>query len=299
MENQIQKQLELKKKLEKIFSEIQDEATKKKIYPYNDKFASPEYLGLVKETNDESEAMLKNYFEQDLKRKGPEHFSRENVFVWGGPTRQWGGSMEKDTSIKAKEFFGLDNVMYVYGPLNKEMLELHQGCKKLICHLGRNCRTEGAAMKSDVEEAEFLSKMSLEYPNIIGGVMDDMIQNLGENYSHKEYRAIHEALHKHNPALELYGVAYSWELEKMPETVKTVSDCIDHVILWFWSKLDLMEFDAALEKCRLLFPGKPVMLGIFMYDYGIARLPNSPETMKYHFENYHAIYFFHVSSYLK
>ncbi|MBR7104236.1 MAG: hypothetical protein IKC65_04775 [Lentisphaeria bacterium] len=269
--------------LRKEFTRLAEEAVRKNLHPYEDKFASPEYLALMSDTSSRAEEMLKRYYELDLALKGPEHFSRENVFVWGGPTPRWGGSMAKDASLKAKEFFGVDNVMYVYGPHNDEMFALHKDCRKLLCHLGRNCRTEGAQSTSDAEEAENLSKYSLRYPNIIGGVVDDMTGNYGKNYSLREYRAIHEALHKHNPDLNLYGVVYSWELD-MKRELTAVSECIDHVILWFWWKTDLMELDLALEKCRALFPGKPIMLGIFMFDYGAACLPNSAATMNYHLE---------------
>jgi len=284
MADQRGKMQEEKIRLIEVFSKIRTLAEEKKIYPFEDKFATPEYLEMAGKANRESETLLKTWFDADLNRKGPEHFSKENVFVWGGPTPSWGGSMAKDASLKAKEYFDLDNVMYVYGPLNDEMLSLHKGCRKVICHLGRNCRTAGAAMDSDVEEAETLSRMSLTYPNIVGGVVDDMSGNYGKNYSRREYMAIHDALHKHNPSLELYGVVYAHELELMKKEVEAVSGCIDHVILWFWKKTDLMEYDLALERCRALFPGKPIMLGIFMFDYALSCLPNSAETMYYHLE---------------
>ncbi len=266
------------------FAKVRSTAEEKKIFPIEEKFASPEYLDLVRETDAKSEKMLKSWFQRDLDLCGPEHFSRENVFVWGGPTPSWGGSMAKDASLKAKKYFDVDNVMYVYGPINDEMLSIHRSCGKVICHLGRNCRTAGAAMASDPEEAEMLSRMSLKYPNVVGGVVDDMSGNYGFNYSQREYRAIYESLHKHNPKLELYGVVYSWELDGKSREVRAIADFIDHVILWFWKKTDLMEMDLAVERCRAMFPGKPIMLGIFMFDYGIACLPNSVETMKYHLE---------------
>ena len=261
---------------------ISSDAKKAKLFPYDEKFASPEYLAMMGETNEKTEKMLARYYELDLALKGPEHFSRENVYVWGGPTPSWGGSMDKDASLKAKEYFDVDNVMYVYGPLNEEMVALHKDCRKLLCHLGSNCRTEGAIAASDVEEAEALSKFSLQYPNIVGGVVDDIACNYGVNYSIKEYKAIYEALHKHNPDLELFGVVYSWELDK--KELPAMAGFIDHVILWVWRKTDLIELDMAVEKCRLIFPGKPIMLGIFMFDYGDMALPNSPATMLYHLE---------------
>ncbi|MBR2372920.1 MAG: hypothetical protein IKA87_01675 [Lentisphaeria bacterium] len=269
--------------LRREFTRISEEAKKSGLYPYEEKFATPEYLALAGETSQRAEEMLKRYYELDLALKGPEHFSKENVYVWGGPTPRWGGSMAKDASLKAKEYFGVDNVMYVYGPHNDEMFELHKPCRKLLCHLGRNCRTPGAQNTSDAEEAENLSKYSLKYPNIVGGVVDDMTGNYGKNYSLREYQAIYDGLHKHNPDLELFGVVYTWELD-MKKELMTVARCIDHVILWFWWKTDLMEMDLALEKCRALFPGKPIMLGIFMFDYGASCLPNSAATMHYHLE---------------
>lgn len=283
MENSFSALMKQKVSLDREFEKIISDATRKKIRPFEDKFASPEYLELVRKTNDETEAMLKSYYEHDLNLHGPDHFSKENVYIWGGPTPSWGGSMAKDASIKAKEYFGADNVMYVYGPINDEMLTIHQGCRKVICHLGRNCRTEGAAMRSDAEEAEILGRMSLKYPNIVGGVVDDMIGNYGTNYSRREYQAIYDGLHKHNPDLELYGVVYSRELDRV-SVIQELSGCIDHVILWFWKKTALTELDLAVEKCRSLFPGKPIMLGIFMFDYGQSCLPNTPETMRYHLE---------------
>ena len=281
--NELENLMQQREELCKEMKRITEEAKKQEVWPYQDKFASQAYLDMMGETSAQSDEMLKKFFEYDLALKGPEHFSRENVFIWGGPTPSWGGSMDKDAGLKAKEYFGADNVMYVYGPLNEEMLDLHKTCKKVICHLGRNCRTEGAAAVSDAEEAERLSKLSLTYPNITGGVIDDMTGNYGYNYSHREYKAIYEAMHKHNPALELYGVVYSWELD-MTRELKAVADCIDHVILWFWSKTDLTGLDLALEKCRAVFPGKPIMLGIFMFDYGISCLPNTADTMRYHLE---------------
>ncbi len=251
MENKTMKLLEEKAEIKKEFSEITAAAAEKKIFPCELKFAPQEYLEMTKTANEHAESVMKDFYERDLNMHGPEHFSRDKVFVWGGPTPSWGGSMAKDTSIKAKEYFGLDNVMYVYGPMNDEMLSVHKDCKKVICHLGRNCRTDGAAMDSDAEEAELLSRLSLKYPNIVGGVVDDMTGNYGYNYSHREYKAIHDNLRKHNPNLELYGVVYSWEMDQKKE-LQIVSDCIDHVILWFWSKLDLTDMDLAVEQCRSL-----------------------------------------------
>lgn len=254
-------------------------AREKQIWPYNQKFASREYLDLVSDEVRKFNGTMAELFRRELALSGPEHFSRENVWVWGGPTPSWGGSMAKDAGLKAREYFGFDNVMYVYGALDREMVELHRECGKLICHLGSNCRTKGVRSIGDVEEAETLSSLSLEFPNLRGGVVDDMIANCGPNYSIREYRKIYDALHRHNPDLELYAVVYTYELD-LP-IAKRLSDCIDRVILWTWSAGDLIQLDMNLEKCRLLYPGKKIMMGVFMFDYGLTALPNQVAAMEF------------------
>ena len=135
---------------------------------------------------------------------------------------------------------------------------------------------------SDVEEATHLSEMSLKYPNIIGGVVDDMIGNCGTKYSKKIYMEMHDALKSANPNLELYGVVYTHELDK--PMAKRLVDCIDHVILWTWDKDQLMDLDVNIERCLRLFPGKPIMMGVFMFDYGLTCLPSDVPSIRYQLE---------------
>ena len=247
--------------------------------PYQDKFASPEYIADMKDVFAEYDAVMAEIFRRRLPLKGRDHFGRDNVWIWGGPTPSWGGSMAKDAALKAAKYFGFDNVMYVYGPLNEETMELHKGCGKLICSLGQNTRNQGAQVLGDVEEAEELSRLSLTYRNVKGGVIDDMICNYGPKYDMKTYMGVYDALHKHNPELELYGVVYTYELD-MPRA-RDIAMCIDRVILWTWDSSDLPALEMNVEKCREIFPDKKIMMGVFMFDYGLKVFPNAPEAMTY------------------
>ena len=247
--------------------------------PYQDKFATPEYADLIKAPMDELHRVMSEIFKIQLAMTGKDHFTKDNVWVWGGPTPSWGGSMAKDASIKAAQYFGFSNIMYVYGALNEEMMEIHKDCANVICHLGQNCRTAGAQVLSDIEEAEYLSELSLKYKNIRGGVIDDMTGNYGPKYNLKTYRGMHDAIKKHNPELELYAVVYTHELD-MPQ-VRVISPCIDRVILWTWNVQDLTDIEMNVEKCRLVFPGKKIMMGVFMFDYGLTIMPNQPDAMIY------------------
>ena len=50
---------------------------------------------------------------------------------------------------------------------------------------------------------------------------------------------------------------------------------------WFWRKDELLTFDRDIARCAELFPGKPILLGLFMHDYGFSDIGNMPELLKY------------------
>lgn len=230
-----------------------------------------EYLELMSEPSREMDELLLDIMDEQerILKPGPEKFQREDVFVWGGPTPLWGGTMDADTAVRGMEYFGAENAVYVYGALNEDTLELHKNCKKLICQVTRTARS-GEQLESDVECAEKLSRLSLQYPNIIGGIADDLVIYLGRNYSVKDIQAIREALKKHNAKLDLYGVVYARELDH--ENIPRVAACLDAVNLWVDRKSELVEFDMIIEKCRVKFPGKKILLGVFMQDINLSDL---------------------------
>ena len=90
-----------------------------------------------------------------------------NLWVWGGPTPYWGGSMADDTLVRGAKYFDAKNAVYVYGPTNDKMMQLHSGFKRILCQVNSQCRTPGAqGTMNDESNAEALSRLSLKYPNI-------------------------------------------------------------------------------------------------------------------------------------
>ena len=43
-----------------------------------------------------------------------EPLNSENVWLWGGPTPEWGGSMQPDTLVRNAAYFNAENGVYVY-----------------------------------------------------------------------------------------------------------------------------------------------------------------------------------------
>ena len=211
-------------------------------------------------------------------RKGTP-LSAENLWFWGGPTPEWGGSMQVDTLPFNADFFDIEKGIYVYGATTEAMLRKQSSMKQLLCMVSSTCRAPGQQPESDAECAENLSRLSLKFPNITGGIMDDMTSGDITVTPEKiqQIAAISQNLKKHNPALELYGVVYQHELAE-----KDFSDLLpylDGVTLWFWNQENLLELEKNVDHCRYHFPCKKILLGMFIHDYGTADAGTLPELL--------------------
>jgi len=203
-----------------------------------------------------------------------------NLWVWGGPTPYWGGSMADDTLVRGAKYFGADNVVYVYGPTTEKMLSLHASFKHMLCQVNSNCRTPGAQEGlSDEENAERLSKLSLQYPNILGAICDDVTSNFLRVVLPEPFEARARALKKYNSALKMYGVVYVHELQR--KDFSNIQPYMDVVNLWFWHMDEILEYDKHIQQCRKYFPGKKIVQGIFLHEYGISDSGNLPRLLTY------------------
>ena len=203
-----------------------------------------------------------------------------NLWLWGGPTPFWGGSTAPDALVTAAEYFGIKNGVYVYGSTNAEMIGKHSSFNKLLCQINKNCRTKEVQDElSEEENAELLSKLSLDFPNITGAMCDDVTNNLKGNILPAEFSPRYEALKKHNPDLKLYGTVYVHELTKKDFTV--IQPYIDVVTLWFWSMNEIVDYDENIKRCQQAFPGKKILQGVFVHDYGLSDCGTIPELLNF------------------
>lgn len=192
----------------------------------------------------------------------------DKLWVWGGPTPEWGGSMADDTLVRGAAYFNSENGVYVYGSTDPKMLGIHSNFKKLLCQVNSNCRTAGAQGNlNDESNAELLSKLSLDFPNVKGAMCDDMFVHSRRCCLPDKFKRCYDGLKKYNDRLKMYGVVYTHELEK---DFSLIQPYIDVVNLWIWNMDDILDYDNAVNKCMEQFPGKKILQGIFLHDYGFA-----------------------------
>lgn len=209
---------------------------------------------------------------------------RSKTWVWGGPTPYWLGSLADDTLLQGADFFGAPNVVYVGGPVNDKYLAPLARFDKVMVQMTEQCRAPEFQPESDAECAEKLSRLSLKYPNIVAGILDDATRT-GHNSEDgtlkpEIFTPISENARKHNPALQMAVVVYTFELYGKYD-FSQVAHLFDKIVLWFWNKQDLLDFDAHVKRCQEVFPGREIMMGVFIHDYGCADLGNPPECIRF------------------
>jgi hypothetical protein len=211
--------------------------------------------------------------------RGLAKIDTDKLWVWGGPTPYWGGSMADDTLVRGADYFAADNVVYVYGPTNEKMLSLHSKYKRMLCQINANCRTPGALEGgSEEDNAELLSRLSLQFPNVIGAMCDDVVVGSKDVIESGPFEKRYAALKKHNSALKMYGVIYGHELHK---DFTSILPYLDVINLWLWDMDHILQYDEFIALAQQKFPGKPIISGIFLHEYGVTDAGNSPELLAY------------------
>ena len=64
-------------------------------------------------------------------------------------------------------------------------------------------------------------------------------------------------------------------------------DCFDGVTFWIWKSTELPNMEKHVEKLLSVIGDKPLMLGMYLFDYGTGGIPMNPEL----FENQLRLYF--------
>ncbi|MCB9783336.1 MAG: hypothetical protein H6751_10285 [Candidatus Omnitrophica bacterium] len=177
------------------------------------------------------------------------------------------------------EYFGLDRVQFMFHPNNDLAMRKLSDKKEVVCDIskwkfynppqGGTAHQVDSSLESVAREAENVSRLSTNYPNITGAIHDDM-KGLVEKskISVNQYGKIYDALKKHNPSLKLWSVVYTHELDA--EVWAGFTPFMDIINLWVWKSEDLVNLEEDLDHCRMIFPDKPINLGCYLRDYTLV-----------------------------
>lgn len=206
--------------------------------------------------------------------------TQDNLWIWGGPTPYWGGSLSDDTLIRGAAYFDIQNAFYVYGPTSEKMISIHSGFRNLLCQVNSLCRAEDQLQKmTDVEMAGLVGRLSLKYRNVKGAICDDATQ-YDEKLDAEPFRKRYEALKKYNPELKMYLVVYAHEM-KPEKDFSVILPYVDGINFWCYSMEEFLEYDKYVQICQKKFPKKPIIQGIFLHEYCRSDAGTFPELLEY------------------
>lgn len=116
------------------------------------------------------------------------------------------------------------------------------------------------------KEAQSLSRVSLDFPNITGALIDDASGMFHyDAYGADWPERISTALHSANPDLKLWLVIYTHELQL--EQWQVFLPYVDIVNLWVWEFQNLPSLEEEVARASELFPGKEIIVGSYIRDY--------------------------------
>lgn len=170
------------------------------------------------------------------------------------------------------EFYHCPNMVFFHPGRHQARLLLGLArFERVICNVGDPCLLDDG--KQQAAKARALSRMSKRFPNIVGAIVDDFSTAAVEQnrLSPAIMKATYAALKSSNPSLQLTCVVYSGHIER----VAAYAPHFDVVNLWIWKASDLKNMDLYLRNAERAFPGKPIHLGLYLYDYG-DRCDNLP-----------------------
>lgn len=196
---------------------------------------------------------------------------RDRLWTWGyviegkAPQKVPFVGLSSCSLETAAGYIGSPNVVFMNSNHNRntlapQCLDRLASCKQVVCALQHGAYQETAAQ---------VSETSKQYQNITGALIDDFRDWHGPSKSitPEEAKAIYDSLKSANPLLRLYVVRYTWQDQGELVPFAPYYDVIN---LWVWVAKEEAwgeEIDAKIEKIRQL-TGKPIVLGLFLHDYG-------------------------------
>ena len=119
--------------------------------------------------------------------------------------------------------------------------------------------------------------------NITGGIVDDFFSpERMKRFPPEVLKKIKFALNE--KGLDFWCVLYDMQLDT---TLAPYLECFDGVTFWIWTSPQLANAEKHLEKLYSLTKDKPVMLGLYVYDYGTGGVPMKPELFKAQLDLYY------------
>ena len=109
--------------------------------------------------------------------------------------------------------------------------------------------------------------------NITGSIVDDFFSPVRiKRFTPTVLSEMKAALNA--KGLDFWCVLYSHELDSVDELGKYI-ECFDGITFWFWGCNKMTDVEGDIKKLLALADGRPVMLGVYLWDYAQKKAMDS------------------------
>ena len=212
---------------------------------------------------------------------------RDRCWMWGHDTGVYDGpdgkgglkynipGSEPITMADACGRMGIPNVCVIrWDAPSEEYLEQFKTMKRLSWVICGDSKPEMFR-----EWHDRAMRLFRKMPNMVGFDLDDFFFRTksyledGEmvalgHRTRRQLRALHDEVHSLGRPADLRIVFYERDLAS---PVAPILREVDTVLFWTWSGSNLANLRQNFSRLRAMVPDKPVLLGIYMWDFGGAR----------------------------
>lgn len=129
---------------------------------------------------------------------------------------------------------------------------------------------DGAAPFSYDQTIDRVRTLAGSYPQIEGVLLDDMTSlGIDQGFEPGHIGRIRTLLGDTNDQVKVWGVVYTMNLGR--ENIDAYLAELDVINLWTWHAKDIPQLRQHVTAIRERFPEKPIVLGLYLYDYGDGR----------------------------
>ncbi len=205
---------------------------------------------------------------------------RDLMWAWGNPEMTEEGVHEVTTFAQASpseraDILGVPNVILAGMGLPGDDTEAEDltkqvaHCPHLIWEISTDSGTTGPPFIYRKTIAR-IRNLGMRYPQIEGILLDDMTSvGIDHGFKPEHIREVRRLLGPQNEQIKVWGVVYTMNLNR--EGIEDYIRELDTINLWTWHAKDIPEIENNLEFLESRFPEKPIVLGLYLYDYGDNR----------------------------
>lgn len=217
---------------------------------------------------------------------------RDRMWVWAHPAgafdNAWGlPGNSSMTPVEGARWLGVPNIIFVHSggkpkPPLDDLAASFRNVNRLMWSVA------GAGGTTSAAERDHVFAVAAKMPNLSGVFLDDFfhldrgkvpppeMKELPASLSVEELRQLRKRLVLDGRTLDLGVTLYTHQLD--PRIVRHLEYC-DIVSLWAGEADELSHLEEDFATLQRLMPGKRVLLGLYMWDFGKSK-PMPLEQMK-------------------